>query len=145
MTSDKQRSFTAELKNAVRKLWLAGLGTLAAAKDAGTKVFQNLVDRGAEFEERNRPRVTRTVETARGKVKEAWGKVGHGFDERVSSVLDRTKAPAREDIENLAQRVERLSDSVEELQGSKAPARKRAAEKKSTAGSRSTREKKASS
>ncbi len=145
MTSDKDKKFAAELKNAARKLWLAGLGTLAAAKDAGTKVFENLVDRGAAFEKRNRPRVTRTMDTARGKVKDAWGKVGHGLDQRVSGVLEKTRAPARKDLESLARRVERLSDNVEELQGSKAPARKRSAVKKSSTGSRSTRKKKASS
>ena len=143
MSGEKERNFTAEIKEAARKIWLAGLGALAGAKDAGTKVFQNLVDRGAEFEKRNRPRVSRTVQDARGKVKQAWGKVGHGFDERVETVLERMGAPRREDIESLARRVERLSDSIEKLQGSGTGARKRATAKKDPAAS--ARTKKASS
>ena len=97
MASKKVKDLTSDVKDATRKVWLAGLGALAAAEEEGSKAFKTLVKRGADFESRNRPKVNRTVKSARGKVKNAWDKVGNSFDAQVASVLGRLGVPTRDD------------------------------------------------
>ncbi len=116
MASKKVKDLTSDVKDATRKVWLAGLGALAAAEEEGSKVFKTLVKRGADFESRNRPKVSRTVKSAKGKVKNAWDKVGNSFDAQVASVLTRLGVPTREEISAVNRRLDRL----EKTQGKKA-------------------------
>ncbi len=133
MASKKVKDLTSDVKDATRKVWLAGLGALAAAEEEGSKVFKTLVKRGTDFETRNRPKVNRTVKSAKGKVKNAWDKVGNSFDAQVASVLSRLGVPTRDEINTLNRRLDRL----EKIQGKKAaPVRKRKAAKKTTAARR---------
>lgn len=138
MKKSRMKDLTSEMTDAARRIWLAGLGALAAAEEEGSKVFKNLVDRGEEFEKQARPKVRRTVKKASGKVKDVWDKVGTGFDDRVAGVLKRLGVPTRRDLDRLTSQVERLSIVVESL---KKPAKKRKV-KKSPAGSRTIRKKK---
>lgn len=127
MASKKVQDLTSEVKDATRKVWLAGLGALAAAEEEGSKAFKTLVKRGSEFETRNRPKVHRTVKSAKGKVKTAWDKVGNSFDAQVAGVLTRLGVPTREEINAMNRRL----DKLEKAQGKKkAPARSRKATKK---------------
>ncbi len=130
MASKKVKDLTSDVKDATRKVWLAGLGALAAAEEEGSKVFKTRVKRGADFESRNRPKVNRTVKSARGKVKNAWNKVGNSFDAQVASVLSRLGVPTRDEINTLNRRLDRM----EKIQGKKAaPVRKRKVTRKPTA------------
>lgn len=127
MASKKVKNVASEMKDVTRKIWLAGLGALAAAEEEGTKAFKTLVKRGATFESRNRPKVGRSVKSAKGKVKNAWDKVGSSFDAQVVSVLTRLGVPTRDEINGLNRRLDRL----EKAQGKKkAPVRKRKVTKK---------------
>lgn len=117
------KDLTSEMSEAARRIWLAGLGALAAAEQEGSKVFKTLVQRGEEFERATRPKVQRTVKAAGGKVKDAWDKVGTGFDERVSGVLKRMGVPNRNDLDRLTAEVESLKKAVEKL--AKKPTRKK--------------------
>ena len=127
MASKKVKNVTSEMKDATRKIWLAGLGALAAAEEEGTKAFKTLVKHGTNFERRNRPKVQRSVKSAQGKVKNAWDKVGSSFDAQVASVLTRLGVPTRDEINALGRRLDRL----EKTQGKKKPpVRKRKATKK---------------
>jgi len=135
----KVKDVTAEMRETARRVWLAGLGALNAAEEEGSKVFKTLVTKGEEFEKRNRPRMTKTMEGARermkgagGKMKDVLGKVGGSFEERVAAVLKRMGVPARDEIARLTRRVEHLSASVEKLQGKKPATRMRLAAKKTT-------------
>ena len=142
MPKNRVKDLTGEMTEAARRIWLAGLGALAAAEEEGSKLFKTLVDRGEEFEKRTRPKVRRTVEKAGGKVKDAWEKVGTSFDERVAGVLKRLGVPTRRDLDRLTGQVERLGVAVEKLQKKKATGKR--AVKKKPAGSRKVRKKKSS-
>jgi len=137
MANKKVKDLTSDVKDATRKVWLAGLGALAAAEEEGSKAFKTLVKRGSEFETRNRPKVHRTVKSAKGKVKTAWDKVGNSFDAQVAGVLNRLGVPTREEINAVNHRLDRL----EKAQG-KAPARKRKVVKKAAAKTTTARRKK---
>lgn len=127
MASKKVKNVASEMKDVTRKIWLAGLGALAAAEEEGTKAFKTLVKRGTSFEERNRPKVHSSVKSAKGKVKTAWDKVGSSFDAQVASVLARLSVPTREEINALNRRLDRLEKAQAKK---KAPARKRKVIKK---------------
>ncbi len=107
-----------ELKDSVHRIWLAGLGALAAAEEEGTKLFSRLVDRGREVEERGKVE----VDKAKSKAESAWSEVGSKVDETLSSTLHRLGVPTRDEIRNLTQRVEELTAKVEQLRPRVTPA-----------------------
>ena len=70
-----------------------------------------------------------TRHTPKGKVKNAWDKVGNSFDAQVASVLGRLGVPTRDEINAVNRRLDRL----EKAQGKKtAPVRKRRVTRKPT-------------
>lgn len=122
MANKKVKDLTSEVKDATRKVWLAGLGALSAAEEEGSKVFKTLVKRGTEFERRNRPKVKSTVKSARGKAKKVWDKVGNSFDAQVAGVLTRLGVPTHAEMNALHHRLDRLEKTQDKKS---APVRKR--------------------
>ena len=53
-----------ELKESARRVWLAGLGALAAAGEEGSKMFSRLVERGRDYEGKGRTTVNEQVNRA---------------------------------------------------------------------------------
>ncbi|MCP5158268.1 MAG: phasin family protein [Gammaproteobacteria bacterium] len=109
----------ADIRESAHRIWLAGLGALAKTQEEGEKLFQALVKEGEQVEKRAKDTAAARVEEAKGKVVELQGKTNAQFDrleelfqERVARVLHRLGAPTQEDIQGLAQRVERLNESV---------------------------------
>jgi poly(hydroxyalkanoate) granule-associated protein len=100
-----------ELKESVHRIWLAGLGALAAAEEEGSKLFSRLVERGKDVESKGKVEVDKVKAKAEGKL-EDWGEK---FDEKLTGVLHRLGVPTREEIRTLTQRVEELSAKVEQL------------------------------
>jgi poly(hydroxyalkanoate) granule-associated protein len=118
-----------ELKDSAHKIWLAGLGALAAAEEEGTKVFHRLVDRGRDVESRGKGDFQEQVDRAKAKVDEAKTKVSDTvetwsgkLDEAVTATLHRLGVPTREEIRTLTQRVEELNAKVEQLKPRVTPA-----------------------
>jgi len=118
-----------DLKESAHKIWLAGLGALAAAEEEGTKVFNRLVDRGRDMESRGKGDFKDQVERAKAKVEEARTKVGDTMeswggklDEAVAKALHRLGVPTREEIRTLTERVEELNAKVEQLKPRVTPA-----------------------
>ena len=72
----------AEVRESAHKVWLAGLGALALAQDGAGKLFETLVSRGKDVETRG----SGMLKDARGKVEDAWKKVGKEMDEQVVAV-----------------------------------------------------------
>jgi poly(hydroxyalkanoate) granule-associated protein len=119
-----------ELKDSAHKIWLAGLGALAAAEEEGTKVFNRLVDRGRDVETRGKGDFKDQVDRAKVKVDEAKTKVSEGvecwsgkLDDAVTSALHRLGVPTREEIRTLTKRVEELNAKVEHLKPRVTPAK----------------------
>jgi len=109
-----------------RQIWLAGLGAFARAKGEGMKVFETLVQQGQALESRTRKAAVDTAsaarEAAQGKAKEmqakaggTWDKLEQVFEDRVARALTRLGVYTQGDVQRLAERVDALSEAVNEL------------------------------
>ena len=114
-TTSTDKTLQDDLKDSAHRIWLAGLGALAAAEEEGTKVFQRLVERGREWESKGKVEVKETYEKARTKAESTWGDLGTKVDEAVTSALHRMGVPTRDEIRNLTLKVEELTAKVENL------------------------------
>ena len=54
-----------QVMESAQQIWLAGLGAFSKAQNEGKKVFETLVARGAQIEERTRHVAEATIETAK--------------------------------------------------------------------------------
>jgi poly(hydroxyalkanoate) granule-associated protein len=131
--STQERKLQDDVKDTAHRIWLAGLGALAAAEDEGTKLFSRLVDRGRDVEARGKVEVEKVVDKA-GKVVDkvvdkakskaggSWEDLGSKVDETITSALHRLGVPTREEIRNLTKRVEELNAKIELLRPRVTPA-----------------------
>lgn len=122
-----------ELQESAHKIWLAGLGALSAAGETGSRVFQQLVEKGEGLASEGRDKVESSVEEARGRVdssmKDARKRIESvvddalkGVDERLTEALQKFGVPTREEIHSLTRRVEELNKKVDHLSGGTAAA-----------------------
>ncbi|HEX9941003.1 MAG TPA: phasin family protein [Thermoanaerobaculia bacterium] len=114
-----------EIKESVHRIWLAGLGALAAAEEEGSKLFSRLVDRGRDVEAKGKVEVDKVkseVEKMKTKAESTFESWGEKFDEKLTSALHRLGVPTRDEIRNLTQRVEELNSKVEQLKPRVTPA-----------------------
>ena len=125
----QEKNVQDELKESVHRIWLAGLGALAASEEEGSKLFSRLVDRGRDVESKGKVEVDKVkAEAERFKTKaestfDTWGdKLGEKFDDRLTATLHRLGVPTRDEIRNLTQRVEELNAKVEQLKPRVTPA-----------------------
>ncbi len=124
MAKNSPKNVQDEIKDSAQRIWLAGLGALAAAEEEGGKLFNRLVTKGEGVHSRTKE----TVAAAKDKVEDVWGEVGGKLDDQVSAALHRLGVPSRSEIRKLTKRIEDLSAKVEQLAG-KAPAKKAAVKK----------------
>jgi poly(hydroxyalkanoate) granule-associated protein len=124
-----ERKLHDDVKDTAHRIWLAGLGALAAAEEEGSKLFSRLVDRGRDVEERGKVEVDKVVDRAKSEFEKAktkaggsWEDLGGRVDEVLTAALHRLGVPTREEIRNLTQRVEELSGKVELLRPRVTPA-----------------------
>jgi poly(hydroxyalkanoate) granule-associated protein len=128
-TTGTEKNTQEELKDSVHRIWLAGLGALAAAEEEGSKLFSKLVDRGRDVESKGKVEVDKVndkvrsgVDKAKAKAESAFENWGEKFDEKLTSALHRLGVPTRDEIHNLTKRVEELNSKVEHLKPKAAPA-----------------------
>lgn len=137
---NESRNLQQDLRDSAHKVWLAGLGALSTVEAEGTKLFQQLVDKGRTLEsegkeqvKKARERVESEVEKATGKVKDrvggAVGDFGDTLEQTLTDVLHRFGVPTRDEIRDLTKRVEELNNKVDRLKGV-VPAAKKAAGRK---------------
>ena len=114
-TTGTEKNVQDELKDSVHRIWLAGLGALAAAEEEGSKLFSRLVDRGRDVEAKGKVEVDKVnekvrveVDKAKAKAESAFENWGDKLDEKLSSALNRLGVPTRDEIRNLTLRVEEL-------------------------------------
>lgn len=157
--SGKDAGESKEMSQAVldssRQIWLAGLGAFSRAQAEGMKVFETLVKQGQVLESKTRRAAVDTATAARGaaeaKVKEVkegvggtWDKLEQVFEARVARALSKLGVHTQSDVERLTERVDVLSEAVNELikaSGGKparipAASRSRAARKPAKVGTR---------
>src|SRR5262245_36315118 len=124
-TGTQEKKVQDKLKESVHRIWLAGLGALAAAEEEGSKLFSRLVDRGRDVESRGKvevDKVKENVDKFKAKAESTFESWGEKFDERLTSTLHRLGVPTRDEIRNLTQRVEELNAKVEQLKPRVTPA-----------------------
>jgi poly(hydroxyalkanoate) granule-associated protein len=107
-----------------RDVWLAGLGALAAAEEQGAEFYEDLVDRGKDFEQRGREQIDETArelgeqqrhavkaagDTAAGTISTIEQTVNGAF----RSVFGRLDVPTRGEVQSLAEKVERLAEKLD--------------------------------
>src|SRR5437763_6386078 len=121
-TTGTEKNTQEELKDSVHRIWLAGLGALAAAEEEGSKLFSKLVDRGRDVESKGKVEVDKVndkvrteVDKAKAKAESAFENWGEKFDEKLTSALHRLGVPTRDEIHNLTKRVEELNHKVDHL------------------------------
>ena len=109
-----------------RQIWLAGLGAFSRAQAEGMKVFETLVKQGQVLESKTRRAAVDTATAARGaaeaKVKDVkegvggtWDKLEQVFEARVARALSKLGVHTHSDVERLTERVDALSEAVNEL------------------------------
>lgn len=111
-----------ELTKRGRDVWLAGLGALATVEEEGSKLFGRLVDRGKHFEEERREELDEVREKAEKQRDEALAQLEEAGEETqsrlldtVNSALERFGVPTRSEVDRLTEKVETLSNQVDEL------------------------------
>ena len=105
-----------------RQIWLAGLGAFSRAQAEGAKVFETLVKQGEVLETKTRRAAADTADVAKAKAKGmqamaggTWDKLEQVFEDRVERALSRLGVYTQSDVEKLAERVDALSEAVNEL------------------------------
>lgn len=102
----------------VQNAWWAGLGVLAVAEDAGSKVFDALVEQGKSWEQERRKKTettARRVQRLVGDGEDTVEAVEKRVRDEVNEVLGGIGVPRRGDLEELREQVDTLSREVERL------------------------------
>jgi len=147
---------TAPVVESAREIWLAGLGAFNVAQqesgrilEHGSKLFEKLVAEGSKMEQKTRKDVVGAIDSIRGEVEsrvegmkqqagavrqqanDNWDKLERIFEDRVARALSRLGIPSKEDVNGLAEKVQKLAHEVTELGGKKgtAPSRMKVAVK----------------
>ena len=128
-TTGTEKNVQDEIKDSVHRIWLAGLGALAAAEEEGSKLFSKLVDRGRDVEAKGKVEVDKVnervrieVDKAKAKAESAFEGWSEKFDEKLTGTLHRLGVPTRDEIRTLTQRVEELNAKIEQLRPRVTPA-----------------------
>jgi len=110
----------------VSQIWLAGLGALNMTQKEGIKLFETLVKQGEELEALTSKtaddlfaEMKAKVEAVRGNATEKLDRLEQAFQDRVARALGRLGVPTNDDIQEIARRIEALSDSLRQLSSKK--------------------------
>ena len=130
----------ADARDAVQKVFLAGLGALAVAGEESSKTFKTLVSKGESVElpgiggeriqqarqqlaaqaDKAQDAVEGRVKGARDTAVDTVDKAEDRVQEAVATVMKRLGVPTREEITSLTASVERLTKHVERLKEDRA-------------------------
>lgn len=115
-TSDKSgfERTREELVNAGRNLWLASLGAIVEADEAGKKLFDRLVERGRPLDERQRKAAEAFTDRANGAMREAGKLMQDTVEYEGRQVLRKMGVLTHEDVRTLSARLDILSRQIDE-------------------------------
>lgn len=110
----------------VSRIWLAGLGAFSMTQKEGIKLFETLVKQREELEALTSKtaddmfaEMKAKVEAVRGNATEKLDRLEQAFQDRVARALGRLGVPTNDDIQEIARRIEALSDSLRQLSSKK--------------------------
>ena len=123
------------LTESAQQIWLAGVGAFSRAQAEGTKLFEALVKEGMGLEQTMRKfaggradvvrdAVESHVGQARERATDTWDKLEKVFEVRVQKALTKLGVPGREDLADLARRVDGLTAELRRQQAPKAAAKR---------------------
>ena len=108
-----------DLRKYTQQIWLAGLGAFSRAEEEGGKLFDNLVKIGEDLESKTREIADTAVEEMRGRMLEKASdtkeRVEKVFDDRLTTALTRLGIPSQRDMDQINQRLELLTEIIQEL------------------------------
>lgn len=121
--AEKKVEKTADnIADKAREIWLAGLGALSAVEEEGSKFYNNLVDRGAEFEKRGKKQVDSIYKDINDRFKDlekritdTYGKAEDKVEDNMAHLVKKMGVPSREEVKDLSSKVEKLMKKVDEL------------------------------
>ena len=144
----------APIMDSAREIWLAGLGAFSVAQqesgriiEHGSKLFDKLVAEGSKMEKKTRKDVEGAVEDLRSEMdsrvaglkqqaevmrKQAtdnWDKLEKIFEDRVARATASLGIPGKDQVNKLADKIEKLSRRIAELEARQSASRKTAAKK----------------
>jgi len=106
------------LARRARNMWLAGLGALSVAEEAGTQVFNALVEEGKSWEQERRKQTERTAQQVQNLTEEGTQAI-EAVEERVrtevNDALKQIGVPRRDDVQELRDQVDALSKKMDAL------------------------------
>jgi poly(hydroxyalkanoate) granule-associated protein len=107
------------IKDSAYSIWLAGLGAFSLAGEEGSKLFQQLVEKGTELEQSNKDRITQLGEKmeglkddAKAAVQKLATPIENTINSTIHSAIQKLGVPTRDEIVTLTKRVEELTKAV---------------------------------
>lgn len=106
------------LARRAREMWLAGLGALSVAEEAGTQVFNALVEEGKSWEQERRKKTQQTAKQVQS-ITEEGAQAVEAVEQRVrtevNDALKQIGVPRRDDVQELRDQVDALSKKMDAL------------------------------
>lgn len=112
---DAAEEATHNVTEAGRSIWLAGLGALAGAEESGRGLFDDLVERGRRMEREQLRALDRAVARTSERAERLGDRVRSTVHGGVEGVLHRANLPSRDDLKDLAARLDRLAERIDTL------------------------------
>jgi poly(hydroxyalkanoate) granule-associated protein len=115
---ETQKDIRTLVKESAEKCFLAGLGAISVASEKGSRLFEDLIRKGRDFEFKNKEsrEGTRDKMAEIKKMAENYGKTFESvMDEKLKKVINKIGIPSKEEISNLTKRVEILMANVEQI------------------------------
>ena len=120
-----------KLSESAQQVWLAGVGAFGRAQAEGGRLFEALVKEGMNFEQtarrlaggradQVRDAVESRVDQARERASDTWDRLEKVFEDRVQRALVKLGVPGRDDLADLAQRVDTLTTELRRQGGTTA-------------------------
>ncbi|WP_445115947.1 phasin family protein [Acinetobacter sp. WZC-1] len=113
------RKATLDFRKYTKQIWLAGLGAFSRAEEEGNKLFDSLVEAGAELESTTAEITDQAVNKVAGKTRESVidvkDKIEKTLDQRVNHSLNRIGLVTVKDIQHLEGLILQLHSRMDEL------------------------------
>lgn len=117
-----------DFRKYTKQIWLAGLGAFSRAEEEGARLFDTLVQAGAELESKSSELIPGAEErgpdapeqdprqlSLADKVQDTRDRLERLLDEGLYQAMSRLGLPSSRDLQQLSQTVERLQTQIQQL------------------------------
>ena len=116
---ENQKDIQKIMKDAANKFFLAGLGAFSFVGEKSSRLFNDLIEKGKDFESKSKEGKQGAVHDKLLDMKTKVEKYGETLetvvDQRLKKVIEKIGLPSREEISSLSKRVETLMANVESI------------------------------